>query len=103
MDVPLADVVEIGQVLNADDAPQTLSFERIENDYAIYTVQDCEDQELAIVTDSDLMTVRLIEAVVPQWAKAQAEDEAEETEEDLSEAQPIEFEMNTATAETDDI
>ena len=39
VDVPLAEVVEIGQVLSADDAPQTLSFERIEDDYMTLYLQ----------------------------------------------------------------
>ena len=47
LDIPLSDVVEIGQVMDSDDTPQTLSFERIEDDYAIYPILDCEDQALA--------------------------------------------------------
>ena len=93
-ELTLREVSEVGEVLDAEDAPQVLSIERIEEDYAISPLRSFEDLELAIVAGDAIFTVRLIEADV-----AGEDDAADDAEETSAEEENIPAEEDTEPEE----
>ena len=87
LDLEVADIVSVGQVIGEDNAPALVEVEKVGEDYEIRPLGAFDEAEIAIETGTDIVLVKLVESWVEGEEDVTAPHEnhaGETTEEDTT-------------------